>query len=390
MGRADRQAVIVGVADHPLVDGKLEPLGTVLSAQARVAAWALDEAGLAMSDVDGLLTTGMWGVPGPGSLPSATLSEYLGIQPRFSNTTNIGGSSFESHLASAVRAIERGDCEVALVTYGSAQKSERSRTLAGRTPSLTMQFESPFGLPTPVGGYALAAMRHMHEYGTTGEQLAEIAVAARAWAALNPAATNREPLTVADVLNSPMICDPLHRLDSCLVTDGAGAVVVTTESHARASDTRAISVRGYGESQSHWTIAAMPDLTRTPAVHSGRQALSMAGVTVDDFDVVELYDSFTITVLLTLEALGFCAPGEGGEFVAAKRISPGGEFPLNTNGGGLSYAHPGMYGIFLLVEAVRQLRGECGPRQVPGARLALVNGTGGTLSSASTCVLSAD
>jgi acetyl-CoA acetyltransferase len=390
MARADRQAVVVGVADHPLIDGKLDPVGTPLAAQARAAKWALDDAGLAMSDVDGLLCTGMWGVPGPGQLPTVTLSEYLGIQPRFSDATNIGGSSFESHLASAVRAIERGDCEVALVTYGSTQKSDRSRTLAGRSPVLTMQFESPFGLPTPVGGYAMAAMRHMHQYGTTSEQLAEIAVAARAWAGLNPAATMRDPLTVADVLDSPMICDPLHRLDSCLVTDGAGAVVVTTESHARASNRGAVSVRGYGESQTHWTIAAMPDLTVTPAARSGRQALSMAGITVADIDVAELYDSFTITVLLTVEALGFCAPGEGGEFVAAKRIGPGGPSPINTNGGGLSYAHPGMYGIFLLIEAVRQLRGECGPRQVPGARVALVNGTGGTLSSASTCVLSAD
>ena len=383
-----RTAVIAGVADHPLREGKLEPGGSVLAAQARVAAAALADAGVAWSDVDGLLSTGMWGIPGVGQLPTVTLSEYLGLQPRFTDSSNIGGSSFESHLASAVRAIERGDCDVALITYGSTQRSDRSRTLGGRAPVLTMQYETPYGMPTPVGGYAMAAMRHMHQYGSTSEQLAEIAVATRAWAALNPAATRREPITVDDVLASPMISDPLHQLDSCLVTDGAGAVVVTTDEHARACGATPIYVRGYGESQSHWTIAAMPDLTVPPSAASGRRALEMAGITVGDIDVVELYDSFTITVLLTLEALGFCRPGEGGEFVSRQRTAPGGDFPMNTNGGGLSCAHPGMYGIFLLVEAVRQLRGECGPRQVPGARTAMVNGTGGTLSSASTCVLS--
>ena len=383
-----RTAVIVGVADHPLHEGVLAPAGNVLAAQARVAAAALADAGIDWADVDGLLTAGAWGLPGVGQLPTVTLSEYLGLRPRFSDSSNIGGSSFESHLASAVRAVERGDCEVALITYGSTQRSERSRSLGGRAPILTMQHESPYGMPTPVGGYALAAMRHMHEYGTTSEQLAEIAVAARSWAALNPAATRREPLTIDDVLASRMISDPLHALDSCLVTDGAGAVVVTTEEHARASGATGVYVPGYGESQTHWTIAAMPDLTVAPAAASGRRAMEMAGVTVDDIDVAEIYDSFTITVLLSLEALGFCAPGEGGEFVSGQRTAPGREFPMNTNGGGLSCAHPGMYGIFLIIEAVRQLRGECGPRQVPGARTALINGTGGTLSSASTCVLS--
>ena len=383
-----RTAAIVGVADHPLHEGVLEPAVNVLAAQARVADAALADAGIDWADVDGLLTAGVWGLPGVGQLPTVTLSEYLGVRPRFSDSSNIGGSAFESHLASAVRAVERGDCDVALITYGSTQRSERSRSLGGRAPILTMQHESPYGIPTPVGGYALAAMRHMYQFGTTSEQLAEIAVAARAWAALNPAATRREPITVDDVLASRMVSDPLHALDSCLVTDGAGAVVVTTEDHARASGARAVYVPGYGESQTHWTIAAMPDLTVPPSAASGRRALEMAGVTVDDIDVAEIYDSFTITVLLTLEALGFCGPGEGGAFVSDQRTAPGREFPMNTNGGGLSCAHPGMYGIFLIIEAVRQLRGECGPRQVPGARTALVNGTGGTLSSASTCVLS--
>ena len=383
-----RQAVIVGVAEHRLEKGLLAPAGSALSAQARVALAALDDAGVPMSAVDGLLSAGLWGVPGPGQLPTVTLAEYFGITPRFSDSTNIGGSAFESHVGHAARALEAGDCEVALITYGSTQKSGRSRNLTPRPAVLTMQHESPYGLLTPVGAYAMAAMRHMHQFGTTAEQLAEVAVAARAWAALNPAATKRDPITVDDVLSSPMISDPLHQLDCCLVTDGAAAVVMTTEDHARETGATPVHVRGHAAAESHWTIAAMPDVTRSPAADSGPAAMRRAGVTVDDIDVALLYDSFTITVVLTLEALGFCPRGEGGRFVEGGRTAPGGAFPMNTAGGGLSCAHPGMYGLFLLVEAVRQLRGECGQRQVPDADIALVNGTGGSLSSASTCVLS--
>jgi acetyl-CoA acetyltransferase len=199
----------------------------------------------------------------------------------------------------------------------------------------------------------------------------------------------RGPLSIEDVLRSPMISDPLHLLDACLVTDGGGAVVMTTAAHAKALGRKAVHVRGYGEAHTHWTVAAMPDLARlTAAEVAGREAFAMAGIRHDAIDVVELYDSFTITVLMTLEALGFCGRGEGGAFVAGQRTAPGGAFALNTNGGGLSYAHPGMYGIFLLIEAVRQLRGECGERQVEDAATALVHGTGGTLSSGATCILS--
>jgi acetyl-CoA acetyltransferase len=384
-----REAVIVGVADVPLKDGKVLTPMSVLQMQALAARDALADAGVPMGEVDGLLTAGMWGVPGPGQLPTVTLSEYLGITPRFVDGTNIGGSAFEAHVAHAATAIEAGRCEVALITYGSLQRSEASRNLAGRPSVLTMQYETPWGMPTPVGGYAMAAMRHMHEFGTTSEHLAEIAVATRKWAALNPGATMRGPLSIEDVLGSPMISDPLHLLDACLVTDGGGAVVMTTATHAKALGRRAVHVRGYGEAHTHWTIAAMPDLARlTAAEVAGREAFAMAGIRHDAIDVVELYDSFTITVLMTLEALGFCGRGEGGAFVAGQRTAPGGAFPLNTNGGGLSYAHPGMYGIFLLIEAVRQLRGECGERQVEDAVTALVHGTGGTLSSGATCILS--
>jgi acetyl-CoA acetyltransferase len=384
-----REAVIVGVADVPLKDGKVLTPMSVLQMQALAARDALADAGVPMGEVDGLLTAGLWGVPGPGQLPTVTLSEYLGITPRFVDGTNIGGSAFEAHVAHAATAIETGRCEVALITYGSLQRSEASRNLAGRPSVLTMQYETPWGMPTPVGGYAMAAMRHMHEFGTTSEHLAEIAVATRKWAALNPGATMRGPLSIEDVLGSPMISDPLHLLDACLVTDGGGAVVMTTASHAKALGRRAVHVRGYGEAHTHWTIAAMPDLARlTAAEVAGREAFAMAGIRHDAIDVVELYDSFTITVLMTLEALGFCGRGEGGAFVAGQRTAPGAAFPLNTNGGGLSYAHPGMYGIFLLIEAVRQLRGECGERQVQDAVTALVHGTGGTLSSGATCILS--
>jgi acetyl-CoA acetyltransferase len=373
--------VIVGVADAPLEHGRLGP-GTVLSVQADVARAAVADAGLSLGDVDGLCTAGPWGFA-----PTLALSEYLGLQPRFSDGTQVGGSSFEFHVGHAARAIEAGDCEVALVVYGSRQRSDRGRTLGPRSNDLGGQYDAPYGLPTPVGAYALAATRHMHEYGTTSEQLAEIAVATRAWAALNPAAMYREPITVEDVLASEPISDPLRLLDCCLVTDGAGAVVLTTEENARAAGRTPVYVRGFGESQTHWSITRMPDLTVTPARESGKRALEQAGITHDDVDVTELYDSFTITVLLTLESLGFCGPGEGGAFVSGQRTAPGGEFPLNTNGGGLSCLHPGMYGIFLLIEAVRQLRGECGDRQVEGAKIALVNGTGGVLSSTGTCIL---
>ncbi|WP_420466415.1 acetyl-CoA acetyltransferase [Panacagrimonas sp.] len=384
-----REAVIVGVADVPLQNGKVTESLSVLQVQARAARDALNDAGLSMRDVDGLLTAGMWGVPGPGQLPTLTLAEYFGITPRYMDATNIGGSAFEAFVAHAATAIEAGRCDVALITYGSTQKSEKSRNLAGRPSVLTMQYETPWGMPTPVGGYAMAAMRHMHEYGTTSTHLAEIAVATRKWAQRNPAATMRDPLTIDDVFASPMISDPLHLLDACLVTDGGGAIVMTTAEHARALGRPPVYVRGYGESNTHWTMSGMPDLARlTAAEIAGREAFRMAGISHDAIDVAQIYDSFTITVLLTLEALGFCKRGEGGAFVSGQRTAPGGAFPLNTSGGGLSCCHPGMLGIFLLIEAVRQLRGECGERQVQNARTALVHGTGGTLSSGATCILS--
>lgn len=385
-----RSAAIVGVGDVELENGKVAGGKSVLQIQAIAAKRALDDAGLTKDDVDGMFVAGLWGLPGVGSFPSVVMSEYLGINPKFTDSTQIGGSAFEAHVGHAAAAIKAGLCEVALILYGSTQRSEKSRSLAGRPPTLTAQYETPFGLPSPAGSYAMAANRHMHEYGTTAEDLAEIAVATRKWAQLNPDAMMKDSLTINDVLNSPMICDPLHLLDCCLVTDGAGALVIVSPDRVKDCRKKPVWVLGQGESHSHWSIQAMPDLTVTSAAISGKTAFEMAGVTHDEIDFVQIYDSFTITVLLTLESLGFCKRGEGGDFVKNQRTAPGGDFPMNTNGGGLSYAHPGMYGIFLLIEAVRQLRNECGERQVQDAKIGLVNGTGGTLSSTSVVVLGRD
>jgi acetyl-CoA acetyltransferase len=373
-----RRAAIVGVAESDL--GRTPHL-TVLSQQAQAARAALAEAGLGKDDVDAVFCAGTWSWS-----PALALAEYLGIQPRYLDGTNIGGSSFEAHVGHAAAAIRAGLVDVALIAYGSTQRTDRSRG-GPRPATLSAQFELPYGLPLPVGAYALAATRHMHEHGTTSEQLAEVAVAARGWARHNPRAFLRDPITVDDVLASRMICTPLHKLDCCLVTDGGGAVVVAAEDRWPDVASRPVVVLGHAETATHQSIASMPDLTVTGAARSGPAALAMAGVSHADVDVVEVYDSFTITVLLTLESLGFCKPGESGDFVGGGRIAPGGDFPLNTSGGGLAHCHPGMYGIFLLIEAARQLRGECGARQVAGAELALVHGTGGVLSSTSTVVL---
>jgi len=238
-----------------------------------------------------------------------------------------------------------------------------------------------------MGAYALAASRHMAEFGTTSEQLAEIAVSTRRWAAMNPRARLQDLITVDDVLASPYEASPLHKLECCLVTDGAGAVVLTSAERSRDLRRPPAFVLGTGSAHTHAMISEMPDLTRTAGAWSGPRAFAMAGLGPADVDVAELYDSFTITVLLALEDLGFCAKGEGGAFVADGRLGPGGALPANTNGGGLAYTHPGMYGMFLLVEAVRQLRGEAGPRQVDGAEVAVAHGCGGVLSSTSTVVL---
>jgi acetyl-CoA acetyltransferase len=352
--------------------------------QAEAARNALRDAGLTLRDVDGVLSSALG-----GGFASVEIAEYLGIQPRYTDSTSVGGSSFVIHVGHAALAIAHGLCDVALITHGESGKS-RVGMPPMRSGGLRAQFEEPYGMPTPAGAYALACSRHMHQYGTTKEQLAEIAVATRAWAALNPKALMRELITIDDVLSSRMITWPFNLLDCCLVTDAAGAVVMTSMERARDLPNQPIAVLGFGEGHDHSMISQMPDLTHGPGRISGPGAFGMAGVTHDDIDVVEVYDSFTYTVLLSLEDLGFCAKGEGGRFVSGQRTAPGGAFPLNTSGGGLSYTHPGMFGIFLLIEAVRQLRhdyADQGIRQVNNARIGLVHGTGGVLSATGTAIL---
>jgi len=376
-----RDVALVGVAESDLgrVPGK-----TAIQLAAEASARALADAGLRKSGVDGLFTFGF------GRMGAVQFGEYLRLRPRYSDSSFMGGSTPVAFIAHAAAAISAGLCQVALVCYGSTQASDAARKLGGtpedpRLPS--SQYERPFGLPTPLGAYALAATRHMAVYGTTSDQLAEIAVATRSWAALNPIAMMRGPLTIADVLASPVIASPLHRLDCCLVTDGGGALVITTRERARDLARVPIVVLGVAETHTHQIISQMPDLTVTGAAATGPRAFAMAGLGPGDIDVAEIYDSFTITVLLTLEDLGFCTKGEGGAFVAKQRTAPGGDFPLNTQGGGLSYCHPGVFGIFTVIEAVRQLRGEGGTRQVADASVALCHGTGGVLSSSGTAIL---
>jgi len=380
---------LVGLKPIYIVGAAESPLGVVadqseLSMVAIAAKDALAEAGLRLGDVDGLFVNYM------GDEGSVRVGEYLGIQPRYADSSDFGGGSFETFVLRAMMAISLGFCDVALITYASRQRSRRSRksALAQDTYSIAGQYEAPYGLHMPIGYYALTAARHMYEYGTKPEQLAEVAVAARAWARLNEKAWSRDPLTIDDVLASPLISDPLHKLDCCLLTDGGGAIVVTARERARDAVRRPVRILGVGEGYAQWHISQHTDLTTTPAIQSGRDALAMAGLGPGDVDVFEPYDNFTHSVIHYLEDLGFCARGEGGAFVEGGRLGPGGELPSMTSGGGLSYCHPGALGILLLVEAVRQLRGEAGGRQVSDAKIALVHGTGGlAYSTASTVIL---
>ena len=379
-----REAAIAGVGESDLGVTGL----SIYQLQTRAALAALADAGLRMSDVDGLATTGV------ERFSAAAMAEYWGIEPAWVSSTMEGGSSFEFMIGAAADAIHSRRCHVVLISYGSNQRSAAGRGLGGVTQPHTpaTRYEAPCGVLSPLSLYAMAAQRHFHEYGTTGEQMAEVAVAAREWAQLNPKAYRygAASITVDDVPDSPMISTPLHRLDCCLVVDGGGAVVLTSLGHARDLPKPPVRVLGCGQSTTHISMSQMPDLTRTGAVEAGARAFAEAGVGPEDVDVAEIYDSFTITVLLTLEALGFCDRGEGGGFVEGGRIRPGGSFPMNTNGGGLSYCHPGMYGVLLLVEAVRQLRGEAGDRQVADAEIALAHGTGGLLSTHGTVILGLD
>lgn len=376
-------AAVVGVADEVSPDGVIDvPLREL---EARVIRAALADAGLTLRDVDGLCTC-----TGGTLMHSVELAEYLGITPRFTDATQTGGASYGLYVEHAAAAIATGLAETVVIVYAATPRAARKRGEKGlgvfATPE-RLEWETPFGVMLPISAYALAANRHMAQFGTTPEQLAQIAVDTRTWAARNPRAHLRDPITVEDVLGSGYLAEPMHKLECCLVTDGAGAIVVTSAERARSLAKPPVYVLGAASAASHAMISQMPDLTVTPGAISGPAAFHTAGLTPDDVDVVQLYDSFTITVLLALEDLGFCKKGEGGPFVGDGALAPGGALPGQTSGGGLAYTHPGAFGAFLLVEATRQLRGEGADRQVSDAQVAVAHGTGGVLSATSTVIL---
>ncbi|EON20257.1 Acetyl-CoA acetyltransferase [Cupriavidus sp. GA3-3] len=378
-----RSVAIVGAAESDL--GKV-PGKTALELQAQAARLALQDAGLSLRDVDAVFAHT------DDRFATVQLAEYLGIQPRYVDSSNVGGMSNLMHIRHAMAAIAAGMCSVALVTYGSTQLSDGSRksgAVAADTPdSPRGQFIAPYGQLSPIGYYAMVAQLHMHRYGTTSRDLAEVAVAARRWAQLNPKAYRREQTSIEEVMASPVIASPLRTRDCCLVTDGGGALIITSADRARDLKSKPVYVMGAAETFSHhYTPFSTADWLDTRVAETADEAFGMAGVTREDIDVVQIYDHFTIGVIQSLEELGFCKRGEGGAFVADGALGPGGRFPINTSGGGLSYGHPGMFGMFVLIEAVRQLRGECGERQLPDAELALCHAPGLVFSCNTTMIL---
>lgn len=376
-------AAIVGAAECDLGKTGL----SVADLQVQAITRALADAGLSLADVDGLATNGL------GRFATTSLADYLGIRPAWAESSFVGGSAFETYLARAVQAIDAGQAEVIVISFASNQRSARSRSLGGvADPALPeSQFEDPYAPLYPISYYAMAAQAYLRRYRVPREHLAAVAVAARNWALANPAAYRygAGALTIDDVLAAPLVSTPLTTADCCLVTDGGGAVIVTSTDRAKDLRRTPVEVLGYGEATSHTAMATRDDLLDTGADRSAAAAYARAGLRPSDVDVALLYDSFTITPVLSLEALGLCEPGEAAGFIAEGHTGPGGSLPMNTNGGGLSYCHPGQFGVLLLVEAVRQLRGDCGPRQVPKARIAVAHGTGGILSHSATVLLGA-
>lgn len=384
-----RRVAVVGVA---LADcGRVDD-ATPYALHAQAARRALADSGLDRALVDGFCSAGL------GALAPVEVAEYLGLRPTWMDSTAVGGATWEVMAAHAADAIAAGHVGAVLLVYGSTARADIK---AGRrTANLSFgargpqQFEVPYG-HTLIAKYAMAARRHMHEYGTSLEQLAQVAVQARANAAGNPDAMYRSPITVDDVLAGPLIADPFTKLHCCIRSDGGCAVLLAAEEYVGDTAKTPVWVLGTGEHVSHAVMSQWDDFTVSPAAVSGELAFRRAGVTPADIDIAEIYDAFTYMTLVTLEDLGFCAKGEGGAFVEKGRLLTGGELPVNTDGGGLSACHPGMRGLFLLVEAVRQLRGEAGGHQVhlPGGRLprlAVASGTGGWFCSSATVVLGRD
>src|SRR5262245_53947589 len=378
MKELSNAACIVGVDESDEI-GVL-PGKSMLSLHLEAITNAVRDAGLKPGDVDGIFTAGQHS--------PALIGEALGVTPRYVDGTSVGGTSFIIMVEHAVAALHHGLCDVAVISHGESGRSGIGVTRA-RDTALSGQYEIPYGFGAAPTWFSLITTRHMHEYGTTLEQWSQVAASTGAWAAPNPKSMHRKPVPVAGVLSSRPVVWPFNLLNICLVTDGGGAVVLTRPDRARDCAKKPVWVRGTGEATEHVSLTQMKRLTFSEATRlSGQRALAMAGVSPPDFDHIMLYDAFTSGPPIMLESLGFAKPGEGVHFFEEGRSTPGGSLPINTNGGGLSYTHTGMYGIFPIIEAVRQQRGEAGARQVPGARLSLVNGMGGMLSAAGTLVLS--
>lgn len=372
-------AAIVGASETDQIG--VIPHKSALQLHAEAAILALRDAGIDKSEVDGLLSTAS----------PAQLAEYLQITPTFVDGTSVGGCSYMIHVAHAAMALATGRCTVALITHGQSGRSrvgEGGRWGGGATPA--GQFEEPYGVWGPPSRFTIPIVRYMHEYGLTEEQLASVAVAQRKWAALNPRAMMRDPITVEDVLASRLICWPVHLLECCLVTDGGGALVMVSAERARDFPKKPVYVMGVGESVEMAMISQMHDFTTSRAfVVSGRQAFQMAGIAHKDVDHVMIYDAFAHLPIFGMEDMGFLKKGEAGPWFAEMRSAPGGELPVNTNGGGLSYTHTGMYGMFAILESVRQLRGEAAA-QVEGVRVSVAHGVGGMFHAAGTLILTND
>ena len=373
------EAAIVGAATFGIGEA---PGYTSMDLAVSATKRALDQAGIGVSEVDALFIA----LP-DDMLSGLSFAEYLGIHPRITENNRTGGSAFQTHVFWAALALAAGECDVAVVVYGSNQRSRMGKLVTPVGPPLR---EAPYRMLMPISAYALAASRHMHEFGTTTTQLAEVAVAARGWANLNPDAFMHGDLTIEDCLSARRVSSPFGLRDCCLVTDGAAAIVLTRADRAKDHAAKPAYVLGAAAATTHMHITSMPDLTVTGAQESGRRAYAHARLGPSDVDVVELYDAFTINTILFLEDLGFCPKGEGGRFVEGGRIAPGGELPVNTNGGGLSCVHPGMYGLFTLVEAATQIAGQGGQRQVKDVNVALAHGNGGVLSSQATVILGSE
>jgi acetyl-CoA acetyltransferase len=374
MRSARARASLAGAAEAVFVGESPTSLGLQVDAVMRACA----SAGIPVAMIDGIAVSTSADLR-PGHMPALDLANALGLAPTFIDNTLCGGSAPVIQVARAAAAIEQGLCSVAVVAYGSVQASSRQRNKAGwqvGSGLLVDEIMASTGWRNPISVHALIAARHMHDFGTTSEDLARVAVSQRSWAMLNPTAHRREPLSVEDVLSSPLISSPLHVLDCCLITDGGGAVVLCRRDLL--PDQRPdVRVLGFDEVHTNQNLLTLDSLTTSGAARTGPRALAAAGLTVAQIDQVQLYDAFTDMPLILLEDLGFCPKGAGGAFVSSGRISPGGDLPMNTQGGGLSHCHPGMYGIFLVIEAVLQLQGEAGKRQQLNVANVLCHGVGG-------------